>query len=267
MAERGFWLYAVGREPVPETLTGLAGVGGESVHALPADGLFAAASPVSLHIYGADALKHNLEDLDWLAVTARAHDAVIAALSSSGPVVPMRLATVYADAEGVTGMLHERHDEFADTLQRLDGRTEWGVKAYVAPAAEAEAPNGTFSPSGEAASAGAGTAYLQRRKAQLSAREAAASRAEADAQQVHAALAELAVATRRNPAQAAQLSGIKATMVLNGSYLVDDSRSDVFAARVKAEQAERPAVRLELTGPWPPYSFAGVEPERADDRG
>ena len=47
-------------------------------------------------------------------------------------------------------------------------------------------------------------------------------------------------------------------MILNASYLLDDERADGFAAEV-ADLAERhPAIRVEMTGPWPPYSFAGT---------
>src|SRR5262249_2577464 len=51
----------------------------------------------------------------------------------------------------------------------------------------------------------------------------------------------------------------KAHMVLNASYLLDDQRADDFAAAVAALAEQHPGVRLELTGPWPPYSFAGPE--------
>jgi hypothetical protein len=48
-------------------------------------------------------------------------------------------------------------------------------------------------------------------------------------------------------------------MVLNGTYLVDDDRADEFASTVEELGKEYPGIRLELTGPWPPYSFACVE--------
>jgi len=50
-----------------------------------------------------------------------------------------------------------------------------------------------------------------------------------------------------------------AHMVLNVAYLLDDTRADDFAAAVAALADQHPGVRLELTGPWPPYSFAGTQ--------
>ncbi len=42
-----------------------------------------------------------------------------------------RLATVFRDDSGVRVMMEEREAAFRRTLDRLDGRVEWGVKVYV----------------------------------------------------------------------------------------------------------------------------------------
>ena len=55
-------------------------------------GLTAIVGDVGDRDYGEAALRRHLEDLDWLARTARAHHAVLAAVAERGPVVPMRLA-------------------------------------------------------------------------------------------------------------------------------------------------------------------------------
>ena len=92
MSTEGVWTYAVvegeGAEP---RLSGLHGVSGEPVRAVTSAGLTAIVGTVGLDEFGEDGLRRNLEDLDWLAATARAHDAVIAAITQFGPVVPMRM--------------------------------------------------------------------------------------------------------------------------------------------------------------------------------
>jgi hypothetical protein len=50
-------------------------------------------------------------------------------------------------------------------------------------------------------------------------------------------------------------------MVLNGAYLIDEDRTHEFVAMAAALDDRHPALRLELTGPWPPYSFATIEDE------
>jgi hypothetical protein len=57
----------------------------------------------------------------------------------------------------------------------------------------------------------------------------------------------------------AELAGAPETMVLNGTYLVEDARWAEFAAAARELASQPPGVRLELTGPWPPYSFTAVD--------
>ncbi|MFE9693093.1 GvpL/GvpF family gas vesicle protein [Micromonospora sp. NPDC005806] len=246
--ESGVWLHGVAAEVAPATLAGITGIAGTPARAVTAAGLVAVVSDAPLAEYGEEALRRNLEDLAWLERAARAHHAVVDALSRSGAVVPARLATVHRDDDRVTRVLVERHDELAGTLTRLTGREEWGVKGYVVP--------GATPPTGEpAGGGGAGVAYLRRRKAQLTAREEG-QRITADAAAaVHAALAGYAAAARRHAPQDRRLSGAPTAMALNGAYLVDRDRLDGFAVLVRELAERHPEIRLEPTGPWPPYSF------------
>jgi hypothetical protein len=248
--ESALWLHAVvtAEQPLPD----VAGIGGQPVRAIRSGALTAVVSKVPMDEYGEEALRRHLEDLDWLERTARAHHLVIDALSRAGPVVPARLATVYRDESRVAAVLAERGDDFTAALDRVTGRTEWGVKGYVAPATAA-------APEESSRSGGAGAAYLRRRRAQLMAREESQQAASRDAALVHAELSSKAVAARRQPPQDRKLSGVDSVMVLNGAYLVDTSRTDEFADLVAALSRRHSAIRLQLTGPWPPYSFSGDE--------
>jgi len=53
------------------------------------------------------------------------------------------------------------------------------------------------------------------------------------------------------------LTGKQAWTVLNGTYLVDRDRVEAFRATVASLQETTTGVELEITGPWPPYSFTG----------
>lgn len=246
--ESGVWLHAIvtGRQPVPD----IAGIGGHPVRAIRSGDLTAVVSPVPMSEYGEEALRRHLEDLDWLERTARAHHLVVDALSRTGPVVPARLATMYRDEDRVAAALADHRTEFSAALDRIAGRTEWGVKGYAVPAAAAP-------PDEPGGSGGAGVAYLRKRRAQLMAREESQQAAVREAAMIHAALSGQAVAARRHPPQDRRLSGVDTAMVLNGAYLVETDRTDEFAELVDALSRQHPAIRLELTGPWPPYSFTG----------
>src|SRR5215831_4860446 len=138
------WMYGVAGgdfEAPADGVAGVGGVGGSPPRTITAAGLTAVVGDVGDREYGEAALRSNLEDLDWLAQTARAHHAVLEAVAGRGPVVPMRLTTLFASDAGVTGTLQERADDFREALSLISARSEWGVKAYaVTPADPAGEP-------------------------------------------------------------------------------------------------------------------------------
>jgi hypothetical protein len=256
----GKWVYAIAEHVAVTPLAQLRGVGGRGVRTVAADGLTAVVEDVRLAEFGEEALRAHLEDLDWLEAAARAHHGVIDAVARQGPLVPMRLATVYSDDTHIAAMLAERGADFRSALRRISGRNEWGVKAYAERQPEAgDDAAATAVPA--TPGSGAGAAYLRRRRDQLAAQKNARQAALASAEMIHAELSRYAAQSRLHPPQAPQLTGNKAPMILNAAYLLDSARREDFAAAVTALAGRHPGVRLELTGPWPPYSFAGAGEE------
>jgi Gas vesicle synthesis protein GvpL/GvpF len=262
----GVWVYAIAETVGTARLGELSGVGGGRPRLVEAAGLMAIVEDVGLDECGESALRRNLEDLAWLEAAARAHHRVIDGVGQLAPVMPMRLATVYSDDTGVSTVLAERGADFRQALRRIGTRREWGVKAYAAQPSESGGAPGGAAAGPPAAGAGTGAAYLQRRRSELSAHKDARRAALRSAQEVHCELSRLAVENRLHAPQAPQLTGTREQMILNAAYLLDDERGDDFAAVVSALAEQHPGVRLELTGPWPPYSFAAPEvgEERAE---
>ncbi|MEV4604867.1 GvpL/GvpF family gas vesicle protein [Amycolatopsis sp. NPDC049253] len=247
----GIWLYGVARSVDPGSLANLCGVAGEAPRAVEAGDLMAVTGDVPLSAFGEEALRYNLEDLDWLAVVARAHDAVIAALGARDPVVPVRLATVYHDDTSVRLAVEARAADFARTLDHVEGRVEWGVKAFLETAPE---PVRTAT-----SGAGAGAAYLARRRSALASREDRQQQAADQVNRVHAVLSEFAADACTHPPQSRTLAGEDGPMVLNGAYLVDAGEADRFAETVADCGRDSDVLSVRLTGPWPPYSFSSME--------
>jgi hypothetical protein len=247
-------------------VSGLAGVGGQRVEVVMAAGLAAAVSAVSLAEFGEAALHRHLEDLDWLETTGRAHHRIVAAVAEHAPAIPLRLATVYRDRGRLTSMLTAMQPDFAAALGRVTARTEWGVKVFAAGSDATGATQPDIA-APDRASEGPGAAYLRRRRTQLTAGTQARRAAADSAEAIHATLGRLAAAVDVRPPQAPQLTGHREQMILNGAYLVDDGQSAEFAATVERLAGSHDPVRLELTGPWPPYSFAYVGEPAANEGG
>ena len=128
-SDRGCYVYCVVRESADLSLSGLVGVApGFDVATVTYRGLSAVVSEVPLQQFGADALKDNFEDLEWLERTARAHDAILARALAADAVVPLRLCTIFTDEAGVRRMLERGREFLLDVLGRLRCKAEWSVK-------------------------------------------------------------------------------------------------------------------------------------------
>jgi hypothetical protein len=248
------WAYCVARDE-PGLAAGGAGVHPDGEVAwLREHGLALLCSRVPAAEFGEAPLRSNLNDLPWLERTARAHEAAIAAAFEGAAVVPLRLCTLFADEAGARRMLADREDTLTAALDALAGRDEWSVKLLVDRDRIAE---GLREPGEEPAEAGTGAAYLLMRREERRLREAVDERAASLAEDVHARLQERAVDARVRPAQNRELSGYEGEMVLNGAYLVERDQAEGLRELV-AGLRERHAplgARIELGGPFPPFSF------------
>jgi hypothetical protein len=253
MSVDGVWVYAVIDAGSAESrVGGLRGVADEPVHVVACDELAAVVGVVNLDEFGQDALRRNLEDLDWVARKARAHDAVISAIARSGAVIPVRMATVYLDDGRVQKLLESRRQDFGETLGRLSGRAEVGVKVYADPARLL-----TRGAEQDDDGSQTGTSYLMRRRRELASREEAYRAAAFEADRIHGTLMRCVVDGKRKPPPDRSLSGRDELAVLNGTYLVDSDAVEDFRETVAALALSTSGLSLETTGPWPPYSFAG----------
>ncbi|MGK5631011.1 GvpL/GvpF family gas vesicle protein [Streptomyces sp. URMC 123] len=259
MTEPLHYVYAVTPAADCRLPAGLTGVGGAPVHTVPDEELAAVVSPVPAEEFEEAPLRRHLEDMHWLEVTARCHQQVVDAVAASACALPLRLATVCRGDEGVRRMLADGRRRFREAIELLDGRDEWGVKMY-ADLGPTVAVAGEESPR-----LATGREYLRRRREQRIGREETWRKAEDWARGTHQALARIAEHTRLHRPQDARLSGASGQNILNGAYLVPRREAGAFTALVGelAEQAH--GVRIELTGPWAPYSFTGLASEPAGD--
>lgn len=249
----------------------LCGVGEAPVDTVTEGPLAALVSTVPAAEFGQAEVHERLEDLRWLEATARAHRRVVDEAADAVCVLPLRLITVYRDEDAVRGALAEHAARFERLLAELDGRLEWGVKAYT------QAPEDRPEPYGPpTSSAGSGRDFLRRRLRDRQVREVALQEADGLARTVHQTLEDAAERSHLHRPQDARLAEAvgstdgadggavpRGRNVLNGAYLVPRERASAFAETVAELAARSPALRLELTGPWAPYSFTEL-PEDTD---
>ncbi|MGW3559766.1 GvpL/GvpF family gas vesicle protein [Streptomyces sp. NPDC000963] len=209
-------------------------------------------------------LKARFEDLEWLEDVARAHHDVVQTVARHDTVLPLRLATVYQNDDRARRALTAQRHVFAERIALLRGRSEFGVKLYVGPAGSTD-PAGPSEPRDgtDGPSLSPGKAYLRRRRAQHSAQEVRYRHAREAADRVEALASRFSTHRVRHPAQRGALAGPEEN-VLNDAYLVPYDRAEEFRTALAAAVDGLDGVRVEVTGPWAPYSFATPpEPEAA----
>jgi len=222
------WIYAVVADQTASRLAEVTGVAGEPVRAVSTAGLSAVVGTVG-EATGSP-LASLLAGLAAIETSGRAHHDVIAHLAQAGPVVPLRFATVYPDDATIRNLLAQRHAELSRMLESFRDKQEWDVKIYIEPWPE-----------------GAGADSSRH----LPRWTLAVERAE----RIARALSGIATKTQRRPASV-PLAGEARRLVVDGAYLLDSRRAQEFASIVETTAAAHAALRAELNGPWPPYSFA-----------
>lgn len=238
----GVWVYAILRaDQAADCTAGLRGVAGEPIRVVFGRDLAAAVGTVSV------------EDRGWSAAKARAHYAVVSAIGRNGTVIPVRMATIYRDDWRVCQLLLNEHEDIELALRRMAGREELTVKAYADPKSVAIRGDSIQLQSAEGRSR---TAGLLRRRRPLASHEAAYQLAAEEADRVHAVLLHCAVDGKLKPPPAESVSGTGEQAVLSGAYLVDGDVVDLFMEAFTALERSTARIRLEVTGPRPPYSFA-----------
>jgi hypothetical protein len=162
-----------------------------------------------------------------------AHEGVVEALMSGGPVLPTRFGTSLGGEADLCRLLVARRAPLRRALREVRGCVELGVRV----AGEGEGDAGQRA---GAAGAATGEEYLgSLMEGRRRDRETTAA--------VHEPLSRLA----RAATEPAARDG-----VLTAAYLVEAQRVAEFAGRVVALQEAHPALDISCTGPWPPYSFA-----------
>ncbi len=186
-------------------------------------------------------------DPQWLAGELARHHRLVLALHQSGSVFPMQFGVLTSDLAALGDAVHEHHEALDAYFGLIEGCDEWAVKLL----AEVEP---SVVPSTRPSD---GTSYL------LSLRAAKLAKAELTRQRGERAtgalehLQGLARHIRNLPAGESERLLGGAAMISNHALLVPRSVLGEFEAAISLARQELSdtSLRMEITGPWPPYSF------------
>jgi hypothetical protein len=171
----------------------------------------------------------------------RAHHAVVESAQRDEVVpLPVRFGQWFAGADPLAVALRDREAERLARLEALRGTAEFGVRIAV-PARRAARDV-------RDRSAGGGAAYLR-----AAARRLAEDREQSDL--LRPGLDDAREAVRDLVRE--ELEDESAPGMAGLLHLVDRARWADYRARLAELPARHPDLRFMISGPWPPYSFAG----------
>jgi hypothetical protein len=248
------YVYCLVRSAAPPSLDGAPdGLPGTAApRLLPLEGdLWLVVTDAPLPEYAGDEIESRLSDLSWVSDRALAHEAVVEHCAAIGPVLPMKLFTLFHGDERAVEHLAGQREEIGKILDRIAGRVEWGVRILLR---EDEARRKAGAGDGERPASG--TSFLLRKKAEKESARDLLARVRAEADRAYEELARRAVEARRRAPEAGEVG---ARLLLDGAFLVPAGEGEAFEAEVQllAARLAEQSCEVTLTGPWPPYNFLG----------
>ena len=252
------YVYAIGRigHPLPEHVEAIDESG--RLDEIAAGDLAAFVTPVDDVDFSQGVIDARAQDVAWLGGIGYRHQSVMSALMHGGTIVPLRAFTLFASSESLRAHLSGQHGRLSELLDRLDGKQEWTLRVEFDPERWSAALVGRVESlralSDEIAGASAGKAFLLRKKL-----DDEKKRASREAEQQVMAEIESAVMEKLACDTVAETRQQRSGAFPQINVLLDrDEEARLVELRdAMAHRYAEEGVTLALTGPWPPYTFAG----------
>lgn len=152
--------------------------------------------------------------------TVQRHTEVVVTYGANGPVLPAPVGAIFRSSDSVKRWLELHYVTLADAMSYVDNRLAARVHVW--------------------------------RPGKPEERETGSDLAAVAAESLRT-LRRFAVATV--PLRMEKVTGI----VLSAAFLVDQELWKTFVAKVEEQSMQESNVRLEVTGPWPPYDFVRMQ--------
>ncbi|HXB19865.1 MAG TPA: GvpL/GvpF family gas vesicle protein [Candidatus Solibacter sp.] len=246
MANRGiasgtaFYLYGIskssGAKPGKVAAVGIDGV--HPVRSIAHGNFICWVSAVDPKSFS-DAINSNMENLEWLALHGVRHQQVVAEIFAGQTIIPARFGTVFSGEPALVKNLQERESALKKVFAKISSSEEWGVKIFAEQAPAAPVAQQVRS----------GKDYLQLKAAKLKKRP---DRDSAGLKELATKLEKIAI----DSASTGKVSGSQPNLLWQATFLVPKGRrkqwDGVLKEFVEKWSGKR---RIEVNGPWPPYSF------------
>ncbi|HUK33120.1 MAG TPA: GvpL/GvpF family gas vesicle protein [Vicinamibacterales bacterium] len=209
---------------------------------------YAVVSDAPLDQFGEGPLAKRLGDLDWVSHAAVAHEAVTEwVMAQADAVVPMKLFTLFTTDDRALDQLRSGWTRIEGVIRKVARHEEWGVRLVF---------DETRAPADASLPATSGRNYLSAKRRHHTAASVRSTTMRRVAGEVVKALRPFARETRRRAVTPPADS--RNRLLLDAAFLVPRTKAPRFRASSErqAKKIAPAGYSLQLSGPWPPYSFA-----------
>jgi len=191
----------------------------------------------------------------------RRHEDVLDTLMKLTTVVPFKFGTILKDEKAASKMLRDYGEKFKKLLSKFTGRAEWGLKVYTdnqefkKHLMQTEPKFKSLEVKREELSRG--VAYLLEKKMEEELKDGIADRLAKLTGVIFQEAGKDTHEAKLNKTLPQKLTGKKKEMILNTAYLIEREKVARFRkqAQIIIKKYEPMGLEIEVSGPWPPYSF------------
>ena len=201
----------------------------------------------------------HMQQLSWVGPRALRHEAVIEEVMAQSPVLPARFGTLFSSAEALSEFVDRHRETITVFLDHVAGHGEWSVKGvFDRKQAEAALISAKLAAQQEQLSAlPPGTRHFAEQRLRRDIERELSAWLDESCRALAADFASYASDFRECAAGPGAHSENGTAEVLNWAFLLPNSAIASFQECVeRANLSHQPqGLRLELSGPWPPYRF------------
>jgi hypothetical protein len=192
--------------------------------------------------------------LDSTRENVLAHERVNETVMRDHTVIPMSFGTIFKTREDIMELLRSAYDAFADVLNKMQDKLEFGLKVLwdrdeMVRAIEQEDED--IHRLKTEISSQKGSTYFARMQYGRLIDAALQQRSERYVGEFLQRLRDVSVASRVNRA-------IGDKMIMNAAFLVQRAQEQAFDKRIKEIAFAFDKLTFKYTGPWPPYNFVNI---------
>lgn len=259
MDQKGILLYCI-TNMLDERICEISGMNkANQLYSIEHSGFYAIVSDVSLEEYGEEAMAEKAEDIDWLKEKAVVFMDIILKINSICSIIPMKFLTIFTTEDRVKNVISENHEQFLHNFNKIKDREELSLKIYCDDKKYKNKVMGEEIKKFEESLIGKpkGATFFLKKKFEGELDDKIQSRIYNVANQIADHINSLAVEMKTNKLLAKEITGITEQMILNCAFLIDSDKQTQISESIDELKGdyEDNGFMIELSGPWPPFSF------------